>query len=152
MLFSVRISYMKALVLIFLASLASLGAAGQTAQIALGPDEIGENQGWTITITVSNDRLKSYENFPDIDGFLKRGTSSQTQTSIVNGQVTSSQSVIMTYAPARQGTVTIPSFKMKVNDQFVSVAGKKVKIGAPVQARSNDPFRSFFDNDTKDFF
>jgi BatD DUF11 like domain len=125
----------------------------QNAQITLGPDEIGENQAWTITITVNNENLKSYENFPDIDGFRKRGTSSSTQTSIVNGQVSSSQSIIMTYVPVQQGTFTVPSFKMKVNDQSISVVGKKVKVGAAVQVRAADPFRSFFDRDpSSDFY
>jgi BatD DUF11 like domain len=126
--------------------------AQDNVQVTLGPDEIGENQPWTITITVNNDRLKSYENFPEIDGFKKRGTSTQSQTSIVNGQVSSSQSIVMTYLPIRQGTFTIPSFKMKINDQIYSVNGKKVKVGAPVQAQP-DPFRSFFDRDpVQDFF
>jgi hypothetical protein len=128
-------------------------AQSQTVQIDLGPGEIGENQGWTITVTVNNDRLKSYDNFPDIEGFQKRGTSSSSQTSIINGQMSSSQSIIMTYAPTKQGTITVPSFKMKVNDQLYSVNGKKVKVGAPVQSQQTDPFRSFFDRDPReDFF
>ncbi|MBI1768754.1 MAG: BatD family protein [Bacteroidetes bacterium] len=125
----------------------------QNIQIALGPDEIGQNQAWTITVTVNNDRLKSYENFPDIEGFQKRGTSSSSQTNIINGQISSSQSIIQTYVPIRQGTVNVPSFKMKVNDQVLSVNGKKVKVGAPVQIQQNDPLRSFFDRDPmSDFF
>jgi hypothetical protein len=120
-------------------------------QITLGPDEIGENQAWTITVTVNNDRLKSYENFPDIDGFRKRGTSNQSQTSIVNGQMSSSQSVVMTYTPTKQGVFTIPSFKMKVNEQIISVSGKKVKVGPAVQAQ-RDPFRSMFDDPSDSFF
>ena len=125
---------------------------GQNVQIDLGPAEIGENQAWTIAITVNNDRLKSYDNFPDIEGFQKRGTSSSSQTSITNGQMTSSQSIIMTYVPTKQGVVTIPSFKIKVNDQLYSVTGKKVKIGPPAQAQP-DPSRNFFDRDTReDFF
>ncbi len=128
-------------------------AKGQNVQIDLGPNEIGENQGWTITITVNNDRLKSYDNFPDIDGFQKRGTSSSSQTSIINGQMSSSQSIIMTYAPLKQGIVTVPSFKMKVNDQLYSVAGKKIKVGPPIQVQQSDPFRSLFDRDPReDFF
>ncbi|MBX2914324.1 MAG: BatD family protein [Cyclobacteriaceae bacterium] len=124
----------------------------QDVQITLGPDEIGENQPWTITITVNNDRLKNYENFPEIEGFKKRGTSTQSQTSIVNGQVSSSQSIIMTYLPTRQGTFTVPAFKLKVNDQIYSVNGKKIKVGPAVQAQP-DPFRSFFDRDPmQDFF
>ncbi len=125
----------------------------QTIQVMLGPEEIGENQAWTITVSINNDRLKSYDNFPEIDGFRKRGTSSSSQTSIVNGQVSSSQSIIMTYMPTQQGTFTIPSFKMKVNDQSISVLGKKVKVGQAVQTRSQDPYKSLFDRDPmNDFF
>jgi hypothetical protein len=90
--------------------------------------------------------------FPDIEGFRKRGTSTQSQTSIVNGQVSSTQSIIMTYLPSGQGTVNVPSFKMKVNDQVFSVAGKKVKVGASVQSQQRDPYRSFFDRDQGDDF
>jgi BatD DUF11 like domain len=129
-------------------------AVGQNVQIDLGPAEIGQNQGWTITITVNNDRLKSYDNFPDIEGFQKRGTSSSSQTSIINGQMSSSQSIIMTYAPLKQGVLNVPTFKMKVNDQIYSVNGKKIKVGPPVQAQqSSDPFSSFFGRDPReDFF
>ena len=137
----------------FVCFLGSTFAQTSSIQIQLGPDEIGENQVWTITVTVNNDRLKTYDNFPDIDGFRKRGTSTQSQTSMVNGQISSSQSVIMTYLPTKQGTFTIPPFKMKVNDQLISVSGKRVKVGAPVQQRSNDPFRSLFERDpVQDFF
>src|SRR5579862_2670061 len=92
----------------------------QNIQISLGPDEIGQNQPWTITVTINNDRFKSYDNFPDIEGFQKRGTSSSSQTNIINGQISSSQSIIQTYVPLRQGIVQVPSFKMKVNDQLFS--------------------------------
>lgn len=122
----------------------------QNVQITLGPDEIGENQAWTISITVQNDRLRSYDNFPDIEGFRKRGTSTQSTTNIVGGQVTSSQSVIMTYLPLKQGTVNVPPFTMKVNDKPIKVSGKRVKVGAPVQ-QSRDPFKSLFDRND-DFF
>lgn len=118
-----------------------------TVQIELGPDEIGINQPWTITLTVQNGRLASYDNFPDIEGFKKRGTSNQSQTNITNGQITSSQSVIMTYTPTHQGTFAVPGFKMKVNDKVYTVAGKKVRVGPAVQARNNDPFRGLFDRD-----
>ncbi len=142
---------------VFLAFLVCLSwiANAQSNQISvqLGPDEIGENQPWTITVTIQNERLKSYGNFPDIEGFRKRGTSTQSQTSMVNGQISSSQGVIMTYFPTKQGTFTIPSFKMMVNDQSISVTGKKVKVGPPVQQRSTDPFRSLFERDpAQEFF
>lgn len=126
---------------------------GQNIQIELGPDEIGENQAWTITVTVNNDRLKNYDNFPDIDGFRKRGTSTQSQTSIVNGQISSSQSVVMTYLATRQGVFTLPPFKMKINDQIFSAKGKKITVGPPTQSQQRDPVRSLFERDPfNDFF
>lgn len=120
---------------------------GQNIQVKLGPDEIGENQAWTITVSVQNERLKNYGNFPDIDGFRKRGTSTQSSTSIINGQISSSHSVTMTYLPSAQGTFTIPPFKIKVNDQIIDSPGKKVKVGPPVQTQRRDPFRNFMDSD-----
>lgn len=126
-------------------------AQAQKVQVKLGPDEIGENQIWTITVTVQNDRLRKYDNFPDIEGFRKRGTSTQSTQNIVNGQVSSSQSVIMSYLPLKQGTFTIPDFTMNVNDEPIHVTGKKVKVGPPAQQQS-DPFRSFFDRGSDDFF
>jgi len=137
----------------FLLVLALGQVRAQQIQVTLGPDQIGENQPWTITITVQNERLRSYDNFPEIEGFRKRGTSNQSTTNIVNGQMSSSQSVIMTYLPTRQGTFNIPGFTLKVNEKPVSVKGKRVKVGPPVQRQQNDPFRNFFDRDPAgDFF
>ena len=118
----------------------SLYSHAQNIQIQLGPDEIAENQAWTIAVHVINGQLKTYDNFPEIDGLRKRGTSTQSQTNIVNGQVSSSQSVIMTYVPIRQGIFTIPPFSMKINDQVTYSSGKKIKVGPPIQAQARDPF------------
>lgn len=125
--------------------------SAQKIQITLGPDEIGENQVWTITLTVQNDRLRSYDNFPEINGFRKRGTSTQSTQNIINGQISSSQSIIMTYLPLKQGTFNVPDFTMKVNDKSIHVAGKRVTVGPPAQ-QQQDPFRSFFDRSPDDFF
>ena len=123
------------------------GKAQDNIHITLGPDEIGENQAWTIHVSVSNEQLKSYDNFPDIEGFRKRGTSTQSQTSIVNGQMSTTQGIIMTYTPLKQGTFTLNPFKMKINGQIISSNGKKIKVGPPIQVQARDPFRSFFDRD-----
>lgn len=140
----------KQLLVLFLV-VGSVGLShAQTIQIVLGPDEVGENQGWTISVNIQNDRFKSHDYvFPDIAGFRKRGTSSQSQTSIVNGQVSSSQSVVMTYLPTKQGTFTVQPFKMTVNGETIFSKGKQVKVGPPVQSQ-RDPYASPFDRD--DFF
>jgi len=133
-----------------LLSVLAIVGKGQDIRITTGPEAIGENQAWTITISVSNDRLKSYSGFPEINGFRKGGTSQQSSTSIINGQISSSESVTMTYRPSKQGTITVPSFTMKVNDKDFTVPGKKVKIGPPVQQQ--DPYSRFFDRDPVDDF
>lgn len=126
---------------------------GQEIELQLGPPEIGENQAWTITISISNERLQSYDNFPDIEGFQKRGTSSSSSTQIINGQVSSSQSITMTYVPLKQGDVRVRPFSMTVNGKVVSSQGTVVKVGPPIQRqRSHDPFRSLFDRDPADDF
>lgn len=139
--------------LILVSAFAGHTLQAQEISITLGPDEIGENQAWTITITASNERLKSYGDFPEIEGFRMRGTSSSSSTQIINGQISSSQSVTMTYAPTGQGTFTIDPFQIKINDKMYSSPGKTVKVGAPVERQQrNDPFRSFFDHDPADSF
>lgn len=138
----------KSLFTLFLALVGFGVAQAQTIQIVLGPDEVGENQGWTVSVTIQNDKFKSHDYlFPEITGFRKRGTSSQSQTSIINGQVSSSQSVTMTYLPTKQGTFTVAPFKMTVNGQTIFSPGKKVKVGPPVQTQ-RDPFTY----DPNDFF
>ncbi len=135
----------------------SILGLSQNIQIQLGPDEIAENQAWTIAVLVVNGQLKSYDNFPEIDGLRKRGTSTQSQTSIVNGQVSSSQSVIMTYVSTRQGVFTITPFSMKINEQIIFSSGKKIKVGPPMQAQAQrdpfgrDPFGDFFGRTETEF-
>ena len=73
----------------------------QEISVTLGADEVAANQFWQITITVENERLKSYSPFPDIDGLMKRGTSSSTSTQFINGKMSSSQSIIQNYAIQR---------------------------------------------------
>ena len=120
--------------------LLSWPVAAQQVSIQLGPDQIGFNQVFTITATVENDQLKSYSGFPDITGFAKRGTSSSSSTNIVNGRVSSKQSIIQNYMPQSEGTYVIQPFTMNINGQDVNSPGKTVKVGPPVQQQTRDPF------------
>jgi len=129
--------------LLFLFS-GSLTALSQEAQVILGPDEIGDNHIWKITVTVHNSKLKSYDKFPEITGFRKCKQHTQSTTNIVKGDTSSSESVVMTYKPMQQGIIDVPSFTMKVNGKTVSVAGKSVNVGPPKQQQQDDPFLSFF--------
>ncbi|MFZ9504737.1 MAG: BatD family protein [Cyclobacteriaceae bacterium] len=128
-------------------------ARAQQASMILGPDEIAENQIWTITLTISNEQLRNYEAFPEIAGFKKRGASTQSQTSVINGQMSSTYSVIMNYQPLKQGVIVVPPLTLKINGHPVSSPGKKVKVNPPSAVQARDPFRGPFDQDPfEEFF
>lgn len=122
----------------------------QNIKIILGPDNIALNQAFTITVEVENDRIKSIDNFPEIQGFNRVGQSTSSSTNIINGQYSTTQSIIQNYVPLQEGTVVIRPFTMKVNDKTISSPGKTVTVGPPIQQQrrydpfSYDPFEEFF--------
>ncbi len=123
-------------------------ANSQDVKVEMGPDQVASNQIWRMTITIENERLKNYSPFPDIDGFAKRGTSSSTSTSFVNGKMTSSQSITQNYMPLQEGSVSIPNFTITVNGKDFRIQGKTVTVGPPAQNQqrsSPDPFDPFDD-------
>lgn len=130
--------------------LAALPVKAQDVSIKLGQDKIGINQYFTITVQVENDRLKKYSEFPSIEGFIKRGTSSSTTTNYVNGRMSSTQSLTQNYQATEKGTFPVPPFSMTINEKTVSSEGTQVTVGEAVQrqsrqnAFSRDPFEDFF--------
>lgn len=146
--------YQCALLLGFFALLSSLPALAQEISVELGPNDIGLNEQFTITVKIQDDRLRKYDDFPEIPGFEKAGISTSSSTNIVNGQVSSSQSVTQTYLPTREGSFQLPSFRMNINDTQVSSSGTTITVGPSRQnSRSSspldfdDPFDSFFNQD-----
>ncbi len=143
--------YKYALILCVATLFFALQAEAQEVSVALGPSEIGSNEQYTITVKIQDDRLRKYDDFPDIPGFEKAGISTSSSTNIVNGQVSSSQSVTQTYLPTREGNFKLPAFRMNVNDTQVSSSGATITVGAAQQnGRGNnfsDPFQDFFGRD-----
>ena len=146
--------YQCALLLGFFALLGSIPALAQEISVELGPNDIGLNEQFTITVKIQDDRLRKYDDFPVIPGFEKAGISTSSSTNIVNGQVSSSQSVTQTYLPTREGSFQLPSFRMNINDTQVSSSGTTITVGPTRQnSRSSspldfdDPFDSFFNQD-----
>jgi hypothetical protein len=122
----------------------------QEVQLELGKDEIALNEMFTITIKVKNDRLRSYDNFPDIPGFVKRGTSSSSTTNIINGQISSSYSISQNYVPTQEGKFTLSPFTMNINGEKITSKGKTITVVAARQRQhhhdpfGHDPFADFF--------
>ncbi len=146
-----RFSSIRFLVLLTVNLLFGFRLFSQQASVQLGPDEIALNEAFTITITVENGQIKSYDQFPDIPGFDKSGTSSSSSTNIVNGRVSSRQSIIQNYLPRSEGAYELQPFSMEINGQEVRSPGKVIKVGPETQQRGNrndpfstDPFDNFF--------
>ncbi|WP_245706113.1 BatD family protein [Catalinimonas alkaloidigena] len=119
----------------------------------MGKSNIAFNEAYTITITVTNEDLRSYGKFPDIPGFVKRGTTSSTSTNIVNGQISSTQSITQNYMAEKEGTFTIPPFELEINNNKYNSPGGTVVVGPPAQAKNSpdqfgfDPFEDWFNQD-----
>ena len=125
--------------------------SAQQASIELGPNQIGSNESFTITLKIQDERLRQYGDFPTIPGFEQAGTSTSSSTNIVNGQISSSQSVTQTYLPSGEGTFRLPPFSMKINEESVSSPGTAITVGPPRQQNAqnsspfgSDPFEDFF--------
>ncbi len=121
----------------------------QDISVKLGPDQIAANEFFTISVTVENERIRGSINFPDIQGLAKRGTSSSTNTSFINGRMSSSQSIIQNYQASGEGTIKIPDFEIEVNGEKIFVRGKTLTVGPPKQRSTQrsdpfDPFEDFF--------
>ncbi len=114
----------------------------QEAKIQLGKTEIALNETFQISALVENAKLTQCSQFPDIAGFTKRGRSSSSNTSIINGRISSSESIIQTYMPEKQGTFKLPAFSMTINGKTVQSAGGTIKVGAAQTI--NDPFDDFW--------
>ncbi|MCH8318266.1 MAG: BatD family protein, partial [Bacteroidetes bacterium] len=112
----------------------------QEASIQLGKNNIASNEMFTITIIVKNQGLKKYSPFPDIPGFIKRGTSSSQTTNIISGKITSSQSITQNYLPKREGAYMLKPFTMVINEKKVTSNGTTIKVGPPKQQKQYDPF------------
>lgn len=140
-----RILILITLILWFCASISA-----QNAKIILGPDKIALNQAFTITVEVQNDRIKNIDNFPEIPGLNRVGQQSSSSTNIINGQYSTSQSIIQNYVPTQEGTIVIKPFTITVNDKPIKSPGKRITIGPPLQQQkrydpfSYDPFEEFF--------
>ncbi|MEP1035597.1 BatD family protein [Ekhidna sp.] len=122
----------------------------QEVSVNLGNNEIGINQYFTVTIQVENDRLKQYSDFPSIEGFIKRGTSSSTTTNYVNGKMSSTQSLTQNYQATEKGTFLLEPFFMTINGKEVKSEATQIVVGDAVQRQgragrsTRDPFEEFF--------
>lgn len=138
----------RQLILVLFSFLMTGIAKSQDVSIEFGPDEIGLNETFLIKLTLSNDKIKSYDQFPEIPSFQKQGLSQASSMNLINGQMSSSNSIIQYYKPSKIGQFTIAPFEVMVNGIAFSARGKRIKV---VDAKTSsglggggDPFADFF--------
>ncbi|HAZ26228.1 MAG TPA: hypothetical protein DCY95_18025, partial [Algoriphagus sp.] len=122
--------------LVFCCTFFSQNLLAQEVEVELGPNQIGLNETFTIKINVANEKIKSYDQFPEIPGFQKQGISQSSSMNVINGQVTSSNSIIQYYKPSRKGEFTLPSFSITINGKEFDFAGKTISVTDPVSAQN----------------
>ena len=138
---------------LFFFLLFSFHARAQTVSLSLGPDEIALNEAFTITITIKDDKLRTYNAFPDIPGFAKRGTSTSSSTNIINGRISSEHSVVQAYAPQQEGSFRLEPFEISVNGETIRSEGKTITVGPPrQQSRSQQRYNPFGRDPFDDLF
>ncbi|MFY0651587.1 MAG: BatD family protein [Cyclobacteriaceae bacterium] len=142
--------HLNRILILLVALFVTFNVFSQKLNVKLGKGEIAMNEYFTITFTVENAKLQEYSGFPEIKGFVKRGTSSSSSTNFINGQRSFSHSITQNYQATAEGVFELKPFAIKVNGKQVKIRGKKIKVGPARQRRrrndpfGNDPFEDFF--------
>lgn len=136
------------LILVSVLSIICFPGIAQEVRIELGSDEVALNETFNIKITVSEEKIRSYDPLPEIPGFQKQGVSQSSSMNIINGQMSSTNSVIQYYKPLRKGQFTLNDFSISVNGKNVSSPGKTITVvdarASAGRSRALDPFDDLF--------
>lgn len=138
-------------ILVSIFSLFPILLFAQDVRIELGPDEVAMNETFNIKVTLSDEKIKSYDQFPEIPGFQKQGLSQSSSMNVINGQMSSTNSIIQYYKPMRKGQFTLPGFSLNINDNVASSQGITINVIDARQSqrsRGSDPFDDFFGGKT----
>ena len=117
----------------------------QDIDIKISPEKLSIGNTLQITLTIKNEQIKSYSQFPEIRGFRKSGISSSSSTNFINGKMTSSQSIIQNYTSTETGTFFIDPFTIEVNGTRANVKGIKIEVDNSYNEPKQSPFNNFFD-------
>ena len=59
----------------------------QQISVSITPDNLNVGETLQITITAKNEKIKTYGNFPEVNGLKKVGISSSSSTNFINGKM-----------------------------------------------------------------
>ena len=100
----------------------------QQISISITPENLNVGETLQITITAKNKKIKTYGNFPEVNGLKKVGISSSSSTNFINGKMSSSQEIIQNYIAIKEGVINIPLFEIEVNGYKITSNQKLIII------------------------
>ncbi len=117
----------------------------QDIDVKISPEKLSIGNTLQITLTIKNEQIKNYGQFPQIKGFRKSGISSSSSTNFINGKRTSSQSIIQNYTATETGAFFIDPFTIEVNGKKIRANGRKIEVDDSYNEPKQSPFNNFFD-------
>ena len=126
----------------------------QQIRISITPENLNVGETLQITIIAKNEKIKTYGNFPEVNGLKKVGISSSSSTNFINGKMSSSQEIIQNYIAIKEGVINIPLFEIEVNGYKITSNKKLINVDnkKPEENNNNNPFNNFFDPFEDNFF
>ncbi len=99
--------------------LLSNSAFSGTAHVQLDHQDGELGEPFQLSVTISGS-LSGKVELPEIQDLIVSGTGTSTNVSWINGTVTKETSYNFVIEPQKEGTFTIPSLKLKIDDEWVN--------------------------------
>lgn len=123
--------------LIFCALGSSHGAFAQETVIVLGPNKLPINEYFTLSVTLRNQPLQHYGDFPEIEGFKKSSRTNTTSRIGIGGKTIIEQTITQNYAALEEGKFLLKPFWINVNGKRISSKGTVITI-LPMTAETEE--------------
>lgn len=116
--------FRKFLVLFFCCPILILGqSADNVATIELGISSFSIERPYTISVIIANSESRPVIAFPDIPGFIKRGTTASVTSSEIGGKTSTRQIITQNYQARAAGRFRVPPFAITINGETVQSEG-----------------------------
>ena len=117
-------------------------ANGNRTFTTMAPDVVVNGDQFRLTFTVNTQKVKEFRapNITDFDVLMGPTRSTQSSTQIINGKVSSSQSVTFTYIlmANKEGTFTIPGASILADGESLTSNSVTIKVLPPDKGSSGN--------------
>lgn len=130
---------MKKIILLFIGIITTIGvmADEKISFTADAPEVVVSGDQFRLTFTINSQKIRDFRapNIQDFEVLMGPSRSQQSSTQIINGQVTSTNSITFTYIlmADKEGTYTIPGATVMVNGNTHTSNSVKIKVLPPDQ-------------------